>query len=104
MSMMVLHSEVPIRPDSREAAIEICKEMAATSRTEPGVIDYRVTVDLEAPNVIRIIEQYEDSEAVEAHESSAHLDAFQAKMEPHLAEDATLYQFTVDEKIERPGP
>jgi len=102
--MMLLHSEVPVRPDSREEAIEICKEMAATSRTEPGVIDYRVTADLEAPNVIRIIEQYEDSEAVDAHESSTHLEAFQADMEPHLAADATLYQFTVEEKTELPGP
>ncbi len=104
MNMMVLHSEVPVKPASRETAIEICKEMAATSRTEPGVIEYRVTVDLETPNVIRIIEQYEDSEAVEAHESSPHLEAFQAEMEPHLAEDSTLTQFTVESTTELPGP
>ena len=104
MSMVVLHSEVPVKPAGRETAIEICKEMAATSRTEAGVIDYRVTADLEAPNVIRIIEQYEDVEAVESHESSAHLDAFQAEMEPHLDGKATLYQFMVDEKTEGNGP
>lgn len=104
MSMVVLHSEVPVKPDSRETAIEICKEMAATSRTEDGVIDYRVTADLEAPNILRIIEQYEDIDAVEAHESSAHLETFQAEMEPHLDGEATLYQFDVDAKTEGKGP
>lgn len=104
MSMIVLHSEVPVKPEARETAVKICKEMAATSRTEPGVIDYRVTTDLETPTVIRIIEKYEDSHAVNAHESSAHLEAFQAEMEPLLADEATLYQFMVDKKIEAEGP
>jgi len=63
-----------------------------------------VTADLEAPNILRIIEQYEDHEAVEAHESSAHLETFQAEMEPHIDGKATLSQFAVDAKTEGKGP
>ncbi len=102
--MIVKHSEVPVDPDSRERAIEAMKWMAVESRSEPGVIDYRVTVDIEDPNVLRIVEQYEDSEAARSHESSEHLDEFQERIGPCLADDATLYRFDVVEKTKQPGP
>ena len=102
--MIVKHSEVPVEPESRDRAIEAMKWMAAESRAEPGVIDYRVTADLEAPNVLRIVEQYEDSEAAQSHESSDHLEEFEARIEPCLADDATLTSFEVTEKRVDPGP
>ncbi len=104
MSMVVMHSEVPIDPAFREAAMELMAWMAAESRAENGVIDYRVTADIEDPNTLRIIEQYEDDEAARSHESSEHLEAFQEKMEPYLAGEAVLHRFAVTEKTTLPGP
>ena len=104
MSMVVMHSEVPIDPAFREAAMELMAWMAAESRAENGVIDYRVTADIEDPNTLRIIEQYEDDEAARSHESSEHLDEFQERIGPCLADDATLYRFDVVEKTKQPGP
>lgn len=102
--MIVKHSEVPVKAESRERALKAMEWMAIESRAEPGVIDYRVTVDIEEPNVLRIVEQYEDSEAAQSHESSEHLDEFQRRIEPCLAGDATLYSFDVVEKTVHPGP
>ena len=102
--MIILLSEVPVAPESRDEAIRIVKSMARVSRTEPGVIDYRVTTDLETPNIVRIIEQYEDSDAVEAHESSDHLRTFQRDIEPHVAADPELYRYDVTAQTEMEGP
>lgn len=102
--MIVAHSEVTVKPASRESAMELLEEMAVRSRAEAGVIDYRVTVDLEDPNTFRIIEQYEDEAAFESHESSNHLEQFQSNLTPCLAEDAELTRFTVTSETTLPGP
>ncbi|ERG94377.1 putative quinol monooxygenase [Haloquadratum walsbyi] len=102
--MIVIHSEVPISDESKPEASKILKDMALKSREEPGVIDYRVTFDIETPVTARIIEQYDDWDAVKSHESSSHLESFQQAIEPHMSAEPTLYQYEVTEKIEAEGP
>jgi len=102
--VIILLSEVPVEPESETAAVEILRDMAAESRAEPGVIDYRVTSDLEEPDVFRIIETYEDGEAVQAHETSAHLDEFQQAIAPYMAGEPALYRYDVATKTEMDGP
>lgn len=104
MSLIVAHSEAVVEPEKRERAIELLEWMAAESRAEDGVVDYRVAIDIEEPNVLRIIEQYEDEEAFEAHESSEHLERFKAEMEPCLAQEAELTRYTVSSTMTLPGP
>ena len=102
--MIVIHSEVPVEPESRAEAVELLEWIAARSRAEPGVIEYRVTNDLEDPNTLRIIERYESEDAADAHESSDHVAEFQREMEPHLADDAELTIHEVAAKRTAPGP
>jgi quinol monooxygenase YgiN len=102
--VIVLLSEVPVDSESRTQAAEILREMAVESRAEPGVIDYRVTRDLEQPDTFRIVETYEDAAAVEAHESSAHLAEFQRAIGPHLDGEPELYRYDVETRIEMDGP
>jgi len=96
--MIVMHAEMPVAPDSKEAALDLFETLAEQSRAEDGVVDYRVTTDIEAPDTVRVIEQYEDADAVEAHMSSDHFESFQAAIAPHLAGDPGLYRFEVDSK------
>lgn len=102
--MIIIHSEVPVKPDSRTAAIELLEGIAERSRAESGVIDYRVTSDLEDPNTLRIIEQYEDKPAQQSHESSDHVATFQQEMEQHLADEAELSIYEVTSTRTAPGP
>jgi quinol monooxygenase YgiN len=96
--MIVMHAEMPIDPESREAALEHVEALAQQSRAEDGVVDYRVTTDVEAPNTVRVIEQYEDADAVDAHMSSDHFQSFQAEIAAHLAGEPELYRYDVDSK------
>ena len=96
--MIVMLAELPVAADGREAALNRLEELAAASRAEDGVVGYRVTTDVEAPNTVRVIEQYEDADAVDAHMSSDHFESFQEDIAPHLAGEPELYRFEVDSK------
>ncbi|MBP2249732.1 quinol monooxygenase YgiN [Halarchaeum solikamskense] len=102
--MIVALSEVPLVPETRERALDVLASMAAESRAEAGVVDYRVTTDVEEPNVAHIVERYEDEAAFDAHENSAHLDAFQSEMAPLIDGEATLYRYAVEREDVLPGP
>jgi quinol monooxygenase YgiN len=102
--MIVKHAEIPVDPATRSRALELVEELAVASRAEPGVIDYRVTTDIEAPNTLRILEQYEDSAAAESHEASEHLVAFERDIDPHLAGRPELVSFEVVSKTATEGP
>ena len=102
--MIVIHSEVPVAPESREEARKLLQTVAAESRAEDGVLSYHVTSDIENPNTFRIVERYEDEAANEAHESSDHVQQFQTEMEPLLAAEAELSVFEVTDSWTAPGP
>lgn len=104
MSMVIAHSEAVVKPEQRARAIELLEWMAVESRAEDGVVDYRVAIDIEESNVLRIIEQYEDAKAFESHESSEHLERFKSEMESCLAEEAELTRYTVSSKTTISGP
>lgn len=102
--MIVKHSEVPIDPDGRAEALALLEDLAVASRNEAGVLDYRITEDLETPNVVRIIERYESAEAAKAHEASGHLAAFEEAIDPYLAGESVLVSFVVTDTWTTEGP
>lgn len=50
--------------------------MAATTRGEPGCVDYRFGIDIEDPLVVHDFEQWDSAEALEAHFVTPHFQAF----------------------------
>lgn len=98
--MIVMHAEMAVDPDSREEALDLMRDLAEQSRAEDGVVDYRVVTDVEDPNVVRVMEQYEDDDAVQAHMSSDHFESFQMDIAAHLAGEPELYRFDVESKTQ----
>ena len=47
---------------------------------EPGCIDYRFTIDIDDPLVVRVFEQWESPDALEAHFAMPHFLAFSEVM------------------------
>lgn len=102
--MIIKHSEIPVVPERREEALELLRGLARDSRAEAGVVEYRVAVDIEDSNTVRIFERYEDRAAAQAHEASDHLAAFERAFDPCLDGDATLSNFAVSEFWVTDGP
>ena len=95
---IVQYAVIPIDPDARDEAIESLTELGEASREEEGVVDYRVTTDVGEENTVRIFEEYEDEDAVNAHMTSEHFGAFQGKVGGFAGGPVELYKYEVGEK------
>ncbi|WP_254536884.1 putative quinol monooxygenase [Halomarina litorea] len=98
--MILQYAIIPIDPDSHDEAIEALTELGQRSREEEGVLEYRVTTDVDDDAVIRIFEQYEDEEAVEAHMTSEHFEAFQEQIPDFVGGEVELYKYEVSDSTQ----
>ncbi|MFC5971124.1 putative quinol monooxygenase [Halomarina salina] len=98
--MILQYAVIPIDPDSRDEAIEALTELGEQSRAESGVVDYRVTSDVDDEHTVRIVEQYEDEEAVEAHMTSDHFGTFQERLPSFAGGDVELYKYEVSDSTQ----
>lgn len=96
--MQIVYAILPLSPEHRDEALEATRTIAEKSREEPGVIDYRVGTDVEDPNTLRFVEQYEDAEAVDAHLETDHYQQYADVVIPDmLAGEPEVTQFEVTE-------
>jgi quinol monooxygenase YgiN len=95
---IVQYATIPIKPDEQKAAIEALSALGEASREEEGVVEYRVTTDVDDESTVRIIEEYENEDAVNAHSQSEHYGVFRKKVGDFAAGPIQLYKYTVSEK------
>lgn len=95
--MLVVHATFPIDPDHRDEALDQVETLAERSREENGVIDYRVAVAIDNPNLFKFFEEYEDEAAFEAHAQTDHFQEFEAVLPTLLAGEPDVTQFDVAE-------
>jgi quinol monooxygenase YgiN len=65
--MIVVIGKVTVRPDAVDRALEVSLEHVHRSRTEPGCLLHSVHRDVEDPNTLVFLEQWEDDAALQAH-------------------------------------
>ena len=78
--MIVIAGGARLHTPEMEDALRAGSEMAAASRDEPGCIDYRFAIDIDDPLVVRVFEQWESPDALEAHFAMPHFLAFSEVM------------------------
>ena len=98
--MIVLHASFPFDPAHRDEALELVANLVEQSNREDGIIEYRAAVDVQDENTIRFFEQYEDAAGVEAHNETAHFQAFEEKLPELLAGEPEVVQFEVSDATE----
>jgi len=98
--MIVVHANFPIDPARREEALELAEMLVEESNKEPGMIDYRASVDVVDQNVIRFIERYEDEAAFAAHTETDHFQELDEKLPDLLDGEPDVMQFEVSEATE----
>ncbi|ELZ21135.1 Antibiotic biosynthesis monooxygenase [Halosimplex carlsbadense 2-9-1] len=94
--MVIIYATFPIDPQHREEATELMRELAEQSRSEDGVIEYRVGADIEDPNTFRFFERYEDEAAFGAHAETEHFEEFESALPDVLAGEPTVTRFDID--------
>lgn len=74
--MIIVKGTIPLCSQDREEAVAMIREMADSSRREPGCLAYEVYLSVDDPDTVVLWQQWRNLEALEAHFASDHVDAF----------------------------
>jgi quinol monooxygenase YgiN len=83
--MHILHVDLLIKPEARNAFLEVTSANARESMKEPGCVSFDILQDKEAPAHFRLVEVYCDEAAVGEHKKTAHYQTWAATMDDCLA-------------------
>lgn len=81
--MIVVNAVVKTTPEDIVALQSAISIMETASRAESGCDDYTFSIELNAPNTLRITEKWHSVEALKAHFATPHMAAFQKTMGVH---------------------
>lgn len=73
----------PGKRDQVKAALDICTQ---ASRNEPGCLRYQVFLDGESKEKITLVEEWQNQQAIDAHNASEHFIALQDSLQGLVAE------------------
>jgi quinol monooxygenase YgiN len=83
--MFVLQVNIRIKPENVEAFMKKALENAREARKEPGCKQFDVLVDPKDSARVMLYEVYNDEQAFEAHQQTAHFKKYVAEAVPLLA-------------------
>ena len=74
--MLLVTGRTAIKEASMPQLLEAASQMAAATRAEAGCAKYLFAVDIADSLVVHLVEQWESSEALDAHFATPHFQAF----------------------------
>ena len=74
--MIIVHGSIPIRPECRDQALELARQMATASRNEQGCVSYEFYVGLADPDTLMLFQEWESMDALMGHFDTDHMDDF----------------------------
>ncbi len=78
--MILIAGKISLDPAKKDEATAAAIEMMEATRAEAGNIEYAFTWDLVEDGLLRVIEQWEDQAALDAHFEAPHMATFTGKM------------------------
>jgi len=82
--MICVLADLTIKAGSQDVFFAAARTMLAATRSEPGCIRYDLMQDIEDPEHLTFVEEWENREALAAHFKTAHMAAWRTASEPHL--------------------
>ena len=81
--MIVIAGTISIDPARRDVAIAAMRELMAETRKEKGCVAYAMSGDFDDAGTIRLFEEWESQDALNAHMKAPHMAKFQSQI-PNL--------------------
>jgi quinol monooxygenase YgiN len=77
--MIAVIAKLPVKPESKDEAIEEIKLLMAKVADEEGTLQYSLNIAQSDPDTLVFIERYKDMEALGVHGSTEHFQEFMGK-------------------------
>jgi len=94
--MIIIHATIDLKESVKDEAIPACIEHAKAGLKEPGCTLYLFTQDLEKPNRIHVLEEFDSNESLDAHMHNERSEKF-AKRMTGWAEGVSVNRYKVGE-------
>ena len=65
--MLIMHVRAAIKPESRQAFLDMARDVVENTRSEPGCLSYACCEDIAEPNAFIFYEEWRAKEDIEAH-------------------------------------
>ncbi len=101
--MIIVHGRIPIRPDCREQALRLARDMSEATQQEKGCISYDFYVGLSDPNTLMLFQEWESMEALMGHFQTPHMESFLRELPEVVSGEITTRRYavqSVDEESE----
>lgn len=83
--MIILHARAPIQPEARERWLAIVDAIAGPTRAEDACRSYHIYEDVETPNNVIFVEEWETLDGLQRHQQSPHYGEFVGALPEVLA-------------------
>lgn len=94
---IVVHATISTNPGTVDTMKSAIADLERATRAEPGCIDYVLASAINDPNVIRITEHWQSTEALKTHLATPHVAAFSAAMQKHPPKGMVVKMFEANE-------
>lgn len=84
-SLLIVHVDIAIRPEDRDAFLAATEANATASRQEPGILRFDVLADRADPGHVVLVEIYADEAAAAAHKETTHYATWRDAVAPMMA-------------------
>jgi quinol monooxygenase YgiN len=95
--MLIVAVTLKIRPEHREEFVQAASRLAEQTKTEPGCMSYRFSIDLADPNTFYLHEEWESEELLQDHFKTPGFLAIQEKLASVAAAPPSIRQFEARE-------
>ncbi|MGI9326855.1 MAG: putative quinol monooxygenase [Pseudomonadales bacterium] len=93
--MIIVHGTIPIKPESRDTALDLARRMSEATRSEEGCISYDFYVGLSDPNTLLLFQEWEDMESLMGHFKTEHMESFLQDLPDVLDGEITTRRYAV---------
>ncbi|WP_435920766.1 putative quinol monooxygenase [Paenibacillus sp. DYY-L-2] len=91
--MIIVHAEMKVNREVEAEFLKSVQELIESSRAEAGNVSYKLLKETDQDDTYLMVEQWEDQQAVEAHNASSHFQAFVAKAPTYLTAPLQVQAF-----------
>ena len=74
--MIIVHGNIPLKPDCREDALRLARAMATATQNEEGCVSYDFYIGLGDPNTLLVFQEWENMDALMGHFQTKHMKSF----------------------------
>ncbi|MCA1023853.1 putative quinol monooxygenase [Halobacillus litoralis] len=95
--MYIVHAVFEVAPDQEQAFLNEIRPLIQSSREEEGNVSYDLVKDMEKEYTYKMVEVWQNAEAVEKHNQSEHFQTFVGKASDFLAAPLSIHIYEGEE-------